>query len=320
MKKTLGFAVAGLGLLIVLLGMLIAIFDIRTPPEPDPTQWHAYLTAEEVDHPLAEYWYKRAAADPIVLAALNKGPMPEGQVLQWEDRGDLLKPGYLAGENGWRRNADGSAYVAVKTFFPGATVAMIDWWFVWAQQDEHIRYKIWYPGSHYAMSEGPTPGAPEYDNPKPYWGLSRYPVEDVGLGVTQLRLDFVAPYEFGFEELPDDATMLAVRVGTANGAIKTTDMVHYVRPVEGGVEMRSRFWIADDLEGMSGGAGILAFLVNNPAFKRNAIPQNLPYELALHCANEYSQLASFLPEVYERFGPAAQSPSETPIAIATEPN
>jgi hypothetical protein len=79
MKKTLGFAAAGLGLLIVLLGMLIAIFDIRTPPEPDPTQWHAYLTAEEVDHPLAEYWYKRAAADPIVLAALNKGPMQRGK-------------------------------------------------------------------------------------------------------------------------------------------------------------------------------------------------------------------------------------------------
>lgn len=306
MKKTLGFTVVGLALLIALLGVLIAAFDLRTPPDPDPTAWHAYLTAEEVDHPLAKYWYTRAPVDPEVLSALNQGPLAEDQVLAWEDRGDLLQPGYLAVENGWRKMSDGSAYVAVKTFFPGATVEMIDWWFVWAQQEEDIRYKIWYPGSHYAMSEAPTPGAPDYDNPKPYWGMSRYPVEDVGVGVAQLRLDFVPPKEFGFEQLPDDATMLAVRVGLANGAIKTTDMVHYVRPVEGGVEMRSRFWIAQDLEGMSGGAGILAFLVNNSVFKRNVLPEGLPQQLALHCANEYSQLASFLPQVYEQYGPEVE--------------
>ena len=306
MKKTLAFVATALGLMIALLGVLIAVFDMRTPQDADQTSWHAYLTAEEINHPLAQYWFTRAPVDPEVLTALNQGPLAEDQVLQWEDRQRLLEPGYLAAENGWRRMPDGSAYVAVKTFFPGATVEMIDWWFVWAQQEEDIRYKIWYPGSHYAMSEAPTPGAPKYDNPKPYWGMSRYPVEDVGVGVAQLRLDFVAPYEFGFEELPDDATMLAVRVGTANGAIKTTDMVHYVRPVEGGVEMRSRFWIAQDLEAMSGGAGIAAFLANNPVFKRNVIPQNLPQELALHCANEYSQLASFLPQVYAQYGPEAQ--------------
>ena len=86
------------------------------------------------------------------------------------------------------------------------------------------------------MSQTPTPGAPDYADPKPYWGNSRFTVEDVGMGVAQLRPDFVPPYEFGFENLPADTTMLTVRVGAASGVLKTTGMIHYVRPVEGGVD------------------------------------------------------------------------------------
>lgn len=95
--------------------------------------------------------------------------------------------------------------------------------------------------------------------------------------------------------------MLAVRVGLPNGLLKTTDMIHYVRPVEGGVEMRSRFWIAREFEAMAGSLGVAAALADNTLVKRVVVPKNLPRELALHCANEYSQLASFLPEVYGQY-------------------
>jgi len=307
MLKRLALGAAGLVFLACVLMALIALLDVRKPPDTDASSWHAYLTEEELNHPLAKYWLNKAPVDPAVLAAFNSGPLDKDEVLGWDDRGKLLYPGYLDGENGWRRMEDGSAYVSVKTFFPNATIDMIDWWFEWGQKED-IRYKIWYPGAHYAMSQAPTPNAPNYENPKPYWGLSRFPVEDVGAGVVQLRLDFVAPYEFGFDELPEDTTMLAVRVGAANGIIKMTDMVHYVRVVEGGVEMRSRFWMATDIEGMAGGAGILAFFIDNPFFKRRMLPEKLPRELALHCANEYSQLASFLPELYEQYGPESEYP------------
>jgi len=180
---------------------------------------------------------------------------------------------------------------------------MIDWWFEWAQREEAIRYKIWYPGAHYDMSQASTPNAPTYKNPKPYWGKSRFPVEDVGVGVSQLRLDCVSPSEFGFDDLPEGATLLAVRVGLANGLLKTTDMIHYVRPVEGGVEMRSRFWIAREFELMAGGLGLAALLADNPLVKSAVVPENLPQELALHCGNEYAQLASFLPEVFALYAP-----------------
>ena len=79
-----------------------------------------------------------------------------------------------------------------------------------------------------------TPNAPDFQHPKAYWGKSRFPVEGMGVGVARLRLDFVAPSEFGFDELPEGSALLAVRVDLPNGRRKTTDMIHYVRSVEGG--------------------------------------------------------------------------------------
>ncbi len=301
MERTLNIFLKGFLALLLIASLLIAIFDVQSSPPSNPSSWHAYLTEDELQHPLAKYWFDRAEPDPDVLEALSAGPLPKEKVLLWDNRHKLAEAGYLPGENGWARLKDGSAYIAVKTFFPGATAEMIDWWFEWAQQEEDIRYKIWYPGAHYAMSQAPTPNAPDYAQPKAYWGKSRFPVEDVGTGVARLRLDFVAPSEFGFDELPEGSTMLAVRVGLPNGLLKTTDMIHYVRPVEGGVEMRSRFWIAREFEAMAGGLGVAASLADNAFVKRLAVPKTLPQALAFHCANEYSQLASFLPEVYSQY-------------------
>lgn len=301
MGRTLGILSKGFVALLLIASLLIAIFDLQSSPPSNPSSWHAYLTEDELQHPLAKYWFNRAEPASEVLMALNAGSLRKDEVLSWDNRHKLTEEGYLPGENGWARLEDGSAYVAVKTFFPGATAEMIDWWFEWAQREEDIRYKIWYPGAHYAMSQAPTPNAPDYEKPKAYWGKSRFPVEDVGVGVARLRLDFVPPSEFGFDELPEGSTMLAVRVGLPNGLLKTTDMIHFVRPVEGGVEMRSRFWIAREFEAMAGGLGVAAALADNTLVKRVVVPENLPHELALHCANEYSQLASFLPEVYDQY-------------------
>jgi len=80
-------------------------------------------------------------------------------------------------------------------------------------------------------------------------------------------------------------------------------MIHYIRPVQGGVEMRSRFWMARDLEAMSGGIGLMAFFADNKFVKNKALPPNAPEELAFHCATEYSHLATFLPELYSLYGP-----------------
>jgi len=72
--------------LVIAMAVVIVLFEFRAPPERDATAWHAYLTENELQHPMAKYWFRRAAPDPRVLSALNQGPLPVGDVLKWEDR------------------------------------------------------------------------------------------------------------------------------------------------------------------------------------------------------------------------------------------
>ncbi|MEW6078455.1 MAG: hypothetical protein AB1724_11630 [Thermodesulfobacteriota bacterium] len=36
--------------------------------------------------------------------------------------------------------------------------------------------------------------------------------------------------------------------------------------------------------------------------KQLVIPRNTPYQMALHCAQEYNHLAQILPDLYREFG------------------
>ena len=52
---------------------------------------------------------------------------------------------------------------------------------------------------------------------------------------------------------------------------------------------------------MACGLGLAAALADNRFVKYSVVPHGVPMELALHCANEYTQLASFLPKVYNAY-------------------
>ncbi len=270
-------------------------------PEPEE-QWHAYLTETERRHPLAKYWYRFTPIPDEVRAALESGPIDPGELLPWESRTRLADAEPPGAATGWAVLPDGSQYVAVRTRFPGCTAEMIDWWFMWAQREEIIRYKIWNPGAHVSMSEAPTPDFERRPGDKDYWGLSRFPVEDVGMGVARLRLDFIRPEDFGFAEVREGDTAVCVRVGLPDGLLKHTDMIHYVRATDDGVEMRSRFWMGRDFEAMAGGWPIAAALADNRVVKGLVLPEHASRGLAWHCATEYHHLASFLAELYEEYG------------------
>lgn len=276
---------------------------LAAPPPSDPADWHAYLTDEERQHPLARYWYRTAPIADDVLRALREGPVDAASILLWDERTRLSDDGDLGTENGWCTLPDGSGFVAVRTRFPGCTAAMIDWWFEWAQREEAIRYKIWYPGAHYAMSQAPTPDAVRKPSDKAYWGMSRFPVEDVGMGVARLRLDFCDPRDFGFAREPEGGTILCARVGFADGWFKHSEFIHHVRPIAGGVEMRSRFWMARHPEAMAGGQGFVGALLRLAPVKKRMLKPEAARGMAFHCAQEYAQLASFLPELYAQYGP-----------------
>lgn len=223
------------------------------------------------------------------------------------DRSDinrLLHPGYHDCENGFHRLDDGSVYVAVCTNMPNVTIEMINWWFWW-HAAEDIRYQIWYPGMHFAIQ---SDFKGHYENDAMTHAerlhMSQHVVtENVGTGREELLIDFMSPKDFGFDTAKINSsieTIICARVGSPERKVWATEMCHYVRETEGGVEMRSRFWIGYDIKMMK---GILRrpvnWFLNQPLIKKSIIPKQLPAKMFHHCSQEYHHLASILPDLYK---------------------
>jgi phloretin hydrolase len=234
-----------------------------------------------------------AQAAEAVREQLAASPIPPADAIDRTDLDRLLDRAPLAAEVGWCHLPDGVGYVAVRTEMPGVTAAMIDWWFEW-HPNESIRYQVWFPGKHEANSWKPGPGGPRR---KRLWGSVHYPVEDVGLGMQRLRIAFERPTKLGFStdggDLPGVATIVCGRSGLAAIPVDHTLMTHVFLNEEGGLVLRSNFWI-----------GALV----RPAFlRRLLVPKDAPRVLAAHCAQEYANLATILPGLYRQFGPTNES-------------
>jgi len=215
----------------------------------------------------------------------------------------LLDAGYLQSESGFRRNEDGSTYVAVLTNMPGVTLEMIDWWFWW-HAAEGVRYQIWYPAMHYDIKS--DFGGHYNDENKTYrerLHLSTHHVtEDIGLGKEEIIIDFLSPVEFGYDASklnPDKETIICARVGSPKTGVWAVEMCHFVRVTDEGVEMRSRFWMGYKVQRMNKfGQAILNTILNNSFVKRTLMPKDLGSKMFHHCSQEYHNLASLLPELY----------------------
>ena len=269
----------------------------------------ADLTEEEKTRPYAKYFYKKPAPVPEdIMTAIQAGPMSFRDALPFEKINDLLNPGYHAVETGHCRMPDNTCYVAVLTNMPGVTGEMIDWWFWW-HAVEGLRYKIWYPGAHVSNSaedreqlENPSLSARER-----YWNNPQYPVEDVGIGPDILSITFIPPGDFGFDTSRFEealvATAICTVVGSVTKKVRHTRMCHLVRKTANGVEMRSRFWIGGNIKlNMFSEKSLINRIANTKLVRMLAIPPDTPYQMALHCAQEYSNLAAILPELYRDYG------------------
>ena len=241
--------------------------------------------------------------DPAVRDALEAGPMADARdALARDDLDRLLDPTPMRVENGWCWLPDGVAYVAVRTAMPGTTGEMWDWWFDWHPRSP-VRYRVWYPGSHLDTSFR----APRRAGAKPHWGATHWPVEDLGLGRQRIRIEFLAPSEYGFSaDALDDArvaTIVGGHVGQPRLHLRVGLVCHVFLRDDEGVVLRSRFWIGGrlrpDLPGAAGDA--VAAAISRPLVRRMALPRRLPHRLATHCAAEYANLATLLPELYERY-------------------
>jgi len=242
-----------------------------------------------------------------VQVAIERGPIAAADALSRAELDRLLDPVPLGVETGWCTLEDGTGYVAVRTHMAGVTGDMIDWWFTWNPQDA-IRYQIWFPGAH-DWTHGEQPSGPPQR--KRHWGVVNYPVEDIGLGMSNLRIAFLPPSQLGFStDAVDDprvGTIVAGLVGDATARVQHTLMIHVFLNAPDGLTLRSRFWVGGviRLYAQERVAALSGRAMNRPLFRRRIISSRAPRAMARHCAREYANLATLLPELHDRFSEEA---------------
>lgn len=268
------------------------------------------LTAPEKAKPYSKYYYREPKPPaPEKLAAMEK-PIDPSLALKAEDINDLLNPGYLPGEAGWCIMPDGSAYVANHTEMPGVTVDMFYWWFAWHGL-EPMRYRLWFrPGHFHAQVTEPSrkrildESLPLEERVR---GVSHFVLEDIGGGPEKIWLDFIGPEQMGFDmqrfKAPNVAGLIASIGASELGNIPAGEfnprgcatMCHFLREIDGGIELRTRFWM---------GKSIFKGKVHHLLPDEIALPAFVPQGLAVHNVHEFTNLASFLPEIYQECGGA----------------
>lgn len=216
--------------------------------------------------------------------------------------GDLNGPGYSEVETGYGVRANGVAWVACLTRMPGVTAQMWDWWFGW-HLSATSRYKLWHPDAHLHASVQPDAAADAAEGRARYLGRTSFVDEYIGDQLTQLAIQFVDPRERGLD-LPDGSTVVYATVGSAILPVRLGYVAHQVRPVAGGSEMRSRFYL--NKAGLRDVVAAEAACAVSRGFVETLVTP-LPFgadfarDLMVHCGQEMNHLASFLPRLYEEF-------------------
>lgn len=233
--------------------------------------------------------------DPAVAAAIDAGPIDRGDALGRDELDRLRDPAPLPAETGWCTLGDGVGYVAVRTEMPAVDPGLVEWWFDWHPRDP-VRYRIWHPGAHRSNRLEPSPER----SGKRWWGATHHPVEDIGLGVVHARIEFRPPSELGFgDDVSGDRRVGAVVAGWAGDdrrRLRHTLMTHVFLHAGDGLVLRSRFWLGSAIRPYAP-VPMAAALLNRRPVRRFAIPPAAPRALARHCAEEFANLATLLPEL-----------------------
>ncbi len=237
---------------------------------------------------------------PHVVDAVSIGARSPELLADLDQCPSLLEEGHGPVETGFAFGPDGSVRVATLTPMPGVSAEMWDWWFGWHGCDAR-RYKLWHPQAHlYAeWSDGPDRGRTGRER---YVGRTSFVDEYLGSSIARVAIQFVAPAQLGFDEaalVPGGGrTAVCASLGSSQFPLDIGYLVHVVRPVEGGAEMRSRFWLGGRHVRLRTGGEVVAKSAG--ALAGRLVRGRLVDARALlvHCAQEMSHLATFLPELH----------------------
>jgi 2,4-diacetylphloroglucinol hydrolase len=246
-----------------------------------------------------------------VLPALRE-PMPVEHALAHDPSGfdRLLEPGYLDGETGYCELANGAAYVASLVPFPECTGEMLSWWFWW-HAVEPARYTLWYPYNHVRVrSSSPERlTQPGLGHAERYLGTSHHVVEYIGPKKVDILIDFIDPAELGMDTSRfDDAGIVAhacAHVRSTRPRARIVTMLHLARATRDGLELRSRYWIGDDVRLEVAGRQVRPErLLDGSRLRRRLAGAAVGYEQLLHDQIEFTHLSSFLARIHGEFGSA----------------
>lgn len=289
-----------------------------------------YLGMEPGDlegKPYARYWNPDMAPLPEdIRAALAHGPVAEPLLPDLAHAPPVLEGRRSGLEVGYCLARGGGAHVALRTPMPEVAPAMIDWWFAW-HNGEPERYKLWHPRAHvHAEWHTPPPavlaetsvgslsmeqgsrrtGERREDRVRPqYVGGVSCVDEYIGSECGRYLIRFIPPGDLGFDPAlladPGRATVISASVGFARLPLDIGYLAHYVRAVPGGSEMRSRFWIGGPYARPRAG-GIMGELALQAVKLVRRPGADVARALLVHCSQEMSHLASFLPRLHAELG------------------
>lgn len=249
------------------------------------------ITPEEKASPLYRYFARdMVAPDPSRYTAVEQ-PMDPALMLAAPDMNRLFDAGYLPGEVGYCRFPDGTATLANLTPMPGVTPEMFDFWFAW-HGCEPMRYKIWNHDQHYhCQTLNPEQAMDKRLSLRErLWNTTHDIQEDVGMGKEHIVIQFRDPRDIGFD--PEKLAAFPGTIVCSGSENSPTIMCHFLRPVPGGCELRTRFWMGWGVrEGKP-------FRMLPPGVE---FPLEPVHALLTHNIKEFTNLAAILPEVYAEF-------------------
>jgi hypothetical protein len=264
------------------------------------------LCLEEKLLSYSKYYYMEMSKPHPVSVQVAKQQLDPKDALKIENLNDLLKPGYLPVEQGFCHLPDGAGFIANYVYMPGVTPEMIDWWFVWhfipppsvPRENGNLRYKIWNPKEHWDAGIVGDDGQKRYvDQSIPLRerreGTFAFIEKSIGGDKNNQRM-MIEAIAHKLEDYGLDMNMVRKPgFGTITGVTLNLGLpavgLHYYRPREDGVELRTRYWLGYEL------------FNKRPVriFEGPQVTQELTYNFLIHNMTEYVHLAKFLPRLFK---------------------
>lgn len=248
-------------------------------------------------------YYERELAkiDPAKAGKVFGPPLNPATQLAFVDRAKILEPGF-DDEIGYTAVLDGTGYISDKTFIPGATAEMVDWYFAWRGLDA-LRYIILNPEKNLgALSmQSCITRDPDRTIQEKYWDTTQEIKKMGAMGpfgppaIDYLSLKCPSSVGFDMSKIGGDNETKTLICGRnfADGqppqAAPDYFICHQVKEKDGGVEVSTRIWYG----------WTVMYGNNHKSLPDGFIMQPMvAQELMIKNAEEWANIAAILPALY----------------------